>query len=67
MPKFIPSAARIDAIRRQPETFREVCVPLYLPAVEAREMTAPRHIELEDLIADASGITIGDDPDDDFY
>ena len=67
MPKFSPSAAQIDAMRRQPKAFREVCVPLYLPAHEAWELSAPRHVDLEDLVVDASGITIGDNEDDDFY
>ena len=67
MSKFSQSAAQGDAVRRQPSAFREVCVPLYLPAQEARQLSAPRQIDAEDLVVDASGITIGDEDDDDFY
>ncbi|HEV7277211.1 MAG TPA: hypothetical protein VGN80_13075 [Devosiaceae bacterium] len=68
MRKFSPSAAHIDAARGRPEEFREVCVPLYLPAPDARGLSAPRRIDVEELMVDASGITIGgDEEDDDFY
>lgn len=67
MPKFHPAAAHIAAGQRPHTAFREVCVPLYLPAIEARELSAPREIDLEDLMVDASGITIGGDDDDDLY
>lgn len=67
MPKFQSHAAHIAAAQRRHTPFREVCIPLYLPALDDREQSAPREIDLEDLVVDASGITIGGDEDDDVF
>lgn len=64
MPKFQPAAGHIAAAQRH-IPFREVCIPLHLPMMEVRELSAPREIDLEDLVVDASGITVGGDDEDD--
>jgi hypothetical protein len=67
MPKFQPHAAHIAAAQHRHTPFREVCIPLYLPMMEPPELSAPREIDLGDLVVDASGITIGGDDDDDGF
>ena len=49
--------------------FREVGVPLYMPALDTRMLTADSFAEAdaEDARIEAGGITIGDEDDDDFY
>ena len=68
MPKFQPMPAFIAAAHATRPASREVGLPLYLPAFDEREfLTAPRR-EGEDgdeLVVDASGITIGGDDEDD--
>jgi hypothetical protein len=66
MPKFQPHAAHIAAAQHRHTPFREVCIPLYLPMME-RELSAPREIDLEALVVDASGITVGGDDDEDDF
>ena len=45
----------------------EAGIPLYLPAFGDRLGEMPAAEEAEDLVVDASGITVGGDEDDDLY
>ena len=57
------------AARRGPDApaFREVCVPLYAPAPAEHRLYAVHAFDAmdQDVVVDASGITINDDDDDD--
>ena len=74
MRKYEISAAVVAEMRRRAVAaqFREVGVPLYLPAYDAnRGLPARAFVEFdaEDSRVEAGGITIGgdEDGDDDFY
>jgi hypothetical protein len=67
MPKFQSAAVHVAGSQRQYTPFREVCVPLYLPAIDAREECGAQAIDPEDQVVEAGGITIGDEDDDDVF
>lgn len=69
MRKFEISPTVIAALRNRAlaAPFREVGVPLYLPAYDPRAMQARIEIDAEDARIDAGGVTIDSDEDDDFY
>ena len=67
MPKFNLSPAFIAATRNTRPVFREVCLPLYAPAFGEPGLDAAPfgEADADDLVVDASGITIGGDDEDD--
>jgi hypothetical protein len=72
MRKYEISPALIAQMRKRAVAvqFREVGVPLYLPAHHTDAgLPARAYVEFDavDLRVDAGGITIGGDEDDDFY
>lgn len=57
-------AAALAARARVP---LEAGIPLYLPAYDDRPGEMPAVEDAEEPVVDASGLTIGDEEDDDFY
>jgi hypothetical protein len=64
---FIPAAIAAAARAAKAQRPQEAGVPLYLPAFDDRRWYDPALAEAEDVVIDASGITVGGDEDDDFY
>ena len=68
MQKFSVSPFIAAAAQRQRMAARDAARVLYAPAPDDRAHDAALHeIEKRELMADAMGITIGDEDDDDFY